>query len=146
MSTTGVDVFDRTLETTNVWLKEIMQDHGPDRQEAWHILSGVLRTVRNRLPTDLSANLGAQLPLLVRGAYYDQFEPAKQPSRDRTLDEFLAHVEAEFAFSRPVDAEEATRTVFKVLSHYLDPNQIRKVRDALPEEVRRIWPDPDVLH
>jgi uncharacterized protein (DUF2267 family) len=146
MAATGIDVFDRTLEVTNGWLNEIMEDHGPDRQTAWHILSAVLRTLRNRLPTDLSAKLGAQLPLLVRGTYYDQFEPSRQPSGDRSLDEFLAHIEAAFEFSRPVDAEDAVRSVFKVLSHHLDPGQVRKVRDALPEEVRRLWADPDVLH
>jgi uncharacterized protein (DUF2267 family) len=33
-----------------------------------------------------------------------------------------------------------------VLSHYIDPGQVRKVRDALPEQVRDLWPDPDVRH
>lgn len=146
MSATGIEVFDKTLQTTNVWLNEIMEDHGPDRQAAWHILSAVLRTLRDRLPTELSAHLGAQLPLLVRGTYYEQFEPARQPLKERTLDEFLAHIEAAFAFGRPVDAEEAVRSVFKVLSHYIDPGEVRKVREALPAEVRELWPDPDVLH
>jgi dTDP-4-amino-4,6-dideoxygalactose transaminase len=32
------------------------------------------------------------LPLIVRGAYYDQFEPAKQPSDCRSCDAFAAEV------------------------------------------------------
>ena len=43
MSTTGLDVFDKSLQLTNIWLNEIMEEHGPDRQRAWHILSAVLR-------------------------------------------------------------------------------------------------------
>ncbi|GLQ55509.1 hypothetical protein GCM10010862_27680 [Devosia nitrariae] len=110
------------------------------------MLSAVLHTVRDRLPTDLSAHLGAQLPLLVRGTYYDQFQPSKQPVRSRTLDEFLEQVEQELKFIRPVNTVEATRTVFKVLSHYVDPGEVRKVRAALPEQVRDLWPDPEKVH
>lgn len=146
MSATGIDAFDKTLQVTNTWLKDIMEDHGPDRQVAWHMLSAVLHTVRDRLPTDLSAHLGAQLPLLVRGTYYDQFQPSKQPVRSRTLEEFLEQVEQELKFIRPVNTVEATRTVFKVLSHYVDPGEVRKVRAALPEPVRDLWPDPDKPH
>jgi len=146
MSATGLDAFDKTLQVTNTWLKEIMEDHGPDRQVAWHVLSAVLRSLRDRLPPDLSAHLGAQLPLLVRGTYYDQYQPSKQPVRSRTLDEFLSQVEQELKFIRPVDSTDAVKTVFKVLSHYVDPGEVRKVREALPEEVRRLWPDPDTVH
>ena len=32
MSATGLDVFDKTLQTTHTWLNEIMQVTGPDKQ------------------------------------------------------------------------------------------------------------------
>jgi len=72
MSATGLDIFDRTLQITNTWLDEIMEALGPDRQVAWHTLGAVLRAVRDRVPPALAVHLGAQLPLLVRGLYYDQ--------------------------------------------------------------------------
>ena len=72
MSATGLDVFDKTLQTTNSWLDEISQTLGPDRKLAWKVLSIVLHKLRDRIPVDLSAHLGAELPLLVRGTYYDQ--------------------------------------------------------------------------
>jgi Uncharacterized conserved protein (DUF2267) len=73
---TGLDVFDKTLQTTNIWLDEIAAEIGPDRQVAWHALGAVLRALRDRIPLDLAAHLGAQLPLLARGLYYDQWHPA----------------------------------------------------------------------
>jgi uncharacterized protein (DUF2267 family) len=76
MAVTGLPVFDKTVQTTNLWLKEINEEIGPDRQLAWHVLGGVLRTLRDRLPNDLAAHFGAELPLLVRGAYYDQYRPS----------------------------------------------------------------------
>ena len=146
MSATGIDVFDKSLQVTNTWLNEIMEEHGPDRQRAWHILSAVLRTIRDRLPADLAAHLGAQLPLLVRGAFYEHFEPSRLPDKTRTLEEFLHRVEEGMDGIRPVNPEEAVQSVFQVLSHHLDPGQIQKVRHALPEEIRLLWPDPDVRH
>ena len=71
------DRFDKTLQTTHVWLNELCDEIGPDRQLAWHVLGAVLRAVRDRLPVDLAAHLDSQLPLLLRGTYYDQFRPSR---------------------------------------------------------------------
>ena len=139
MSTNGLDVFDKTIQTTNIWLDEVMADIGPDRQVAWKVLSVVLRKLRDRLPVELSAHLGAQLPLLVRGAYYDQFEPAKQPTRCDTIDEFCAEVGEWLRDTRPVDPDLAVRSVFAVLSRHLPEGQITKVQEALPKNIRQAW-------
>jgi uncharacterized protein (DUF2267 family) len=146
MSATGLDVFDKTLQTTNIWLDELMRDDaiGPDRQVAWHVLGAVLHAVRDRLPVDLAAHLGSQLPILVRGLYYDQFRPSELPNRLRSLDEFLQCVGEELAMTRPVNVREATRAVFQILSRHVNRGQTDKVRQSLPEEVRAIWhDDPD---
>jgi uncharacterized protein (DUF2267 family) len=141
MSATGLDAFDKTLQTTHVWLDELMRDEavGPDRQLAWHLLGATLRAVRDRLPVDLAAHFGAQLPLLVRGAYYDQFRPAAMPSRERTLDGFLDGIAAALALARPVNVRDGARAVFAVLSRHMDHGQVVKVREALPEGVRGLW-------
>lgn len=141
MSAAGLDVFDKTLQTTHIWLDEIMQELGPDRQVAWHALGAVLRALRDRLPIELGAHLGAQLPLLVRGLYYDQWKPQPRPDVTRSLDEFLSRVGTGLAGTRPVNVQEATRAVFRVLSRHVDGGQVAKVREALPEELRAIWPD-----
>ncbi|HWL81013.1 MAG TPA: DUF2267 domain-containing protein [Roseomonas sp.] len=141
MSTTGLDVFDKTLQTTNTWLGEVMERIGADRQAAWHALGAVLRTVRDRIPLELAVHLGAQLPLLVRGTYYDQWHPSAQPERSRTLQAFLARVEAGLNGTPQLDAREAARAVFYTVTHHVDPGQVAKVVEALPEEVRALWHD-----
>jgi uncharacterized protein (DUF2267 family) len=141
MSATGLVVFDRTLQTTNTWLGEIMDSVGPDRQVAWHLLGAVLRALRDRMPLGLAAHLGAQLPLLVRGAYYDRWRPSEEPADWRSLDEFLAVVSEDMEGVRPVNTKEGAQSVFKVLNHHVDPGQVSNVRQALPEEVRALWPE-----
>ena len=103
MSATGLDVFDKTLQTTHIWLDELMQEIGPDRQVAWHVLGAVLRGLRDRVPLELAAHLGAQLPILVRGTYYDQWHAPGTINKVRSLDEFLECIGREFANTRPVN-------------------------------------------
>lgn len=138
MSATGLDVFDKTLQTTNIWLDEIMAEMGPDRQVAWHILGAVLRTLRDRLPPDLGAHLGSQLPILVRGVYYDQYEPSTVPDKIRSVDEFLTKIKGQLEFIRPVDSADAFKVVCRVLDRHVNEGQMAKVREALPGEIRRI--------
>src|SRR5437899_12557435 len=127
MSATGLDVFDRTLQTTNIWLDQIMEIVGPDRQLAWRVLGGVLRSLRDRLPIGLAVHLGAQLPLLVRGLYYDQWRATDEALKQRSAQAFLEHVSHGLTNIRPVNVEQATQAVFRTLNHHLDPHQIEKV-------------------
>lgn len=139
MSVSGLEVFDRTMETTHIWLNEICMDLGPDKQVAWKVLSTVLRKLRDRLTVNLAAHLGAQLPLLVRGVYYDQYEPSHMPSEFRSRDDFIGEVAESLYDMRPVDPEEAIRSVLRVLSRHISDGQISKVRDALPKSMRQFW-------
>jgi uncharacterized protein (DUF2267 family) len=138
MSVTGLDVFDKTLNSTNIWLDEITEKRGPDRKLAWKILSVVLHKVRDRIPIGLAAHLGAELPLMIRGVYYDQFEPAKLPI-DWSGEQFKQEVARWLSDVRPVNPDEAIRAVFTVLSRHLPQGQLQNVQQALPEEIRALW-------
>jgi uncharacterized protein (DUF2267 family) len=140
MSATGLEVFDKTLHTTNAWLDEIMAKMGPDRQLAWHLLRAVLHALRDRLPPGLMAHLGAQLPLLVRGLYYDQWHYSEEQLKQRSQEEFLGRVAEGLKGTRPINVADGVKTVFQVLNHYVEPGQVQKVREALPEPVRDLWP------
>ena len=139
MSANGLDVFDKTLQTTHIWLDELMSAIGPDRQVAWKVLTTVLRKLRDRLPVELAAHLSSQLPLLIRGAFYDQYQPARQPSTCRNAEEFVAEVAEWLADTRPVDPRLAVRAVFAILSHHVPEGEIVKVQDALPGDLRALW-------
>ncbi|TDW35777.1 hypothetical protein EV128_102322 [Rhizobium azibense] len=52
MSAVGPEMFVKPIHTTNIWLDEIMEDLGSDRQLAWHLPGAVLRTMQGRLPPD----------------------------------------------------------------------------------------------
>jgi len=141
MSATGLEVFDRTIQTTHIWLDEIIEDLHTDRHTAWHVLGAVMRPLRDRLPAGLSAHLSAELPLLVRVCYFDQWRPGAETLKMRSLAEFLERVSDGLRDTKPIGSVDAVRTVFSVLERHLDRGQAEKVRQALPEEIRALWPD-----
>jgi uncharacterized protein (DUF2267 family) len=141
MSATGLDVFDKTVQTTNPWLKEIMEVTGPDRRKAYRVLAAVLHALRDRLTVDEAAQLGVQLPILVRGLYYDQWHhPSGKPERLRHKEEFLAPVATELDDIGPINPENATRAVCSVLEHHIAPGEIENVKATLPTHIRELWP------
>ncbi|MFC7396692.1 DUF2267 domain-containing protein [Chelatococcus sp. GCM10030263] len=141
MSATGLEVFDKSIQTTNIWLNEISEEIGPDRKLAWRALGVVLRTLRDRLPADEAAHLAAQLPLVVRGAYYDQYRPALQPVPLRSREEFVECVAGGLEGERPVDPDAVTRTVLTVVGRHIDAGEVEQLRQSLPKAIRTLWPD-----
>jgi uncharacterized protein (DUF2267 family) len=79
MSTTDLEVFDTTVHKTNSWLHELMEELGwSDRHKAYLALRATLHALRDRLTVQGVAQLGAQLPMLIRGFYYEGWVPSRR--------------------------------------------------------------------
>lgn len=144
MSTTGLEVFDTTLHKTHIWLKGIMEALGiEDRHRAYMALRAVLHALRDRLPVEEVAQLGAQLPMLVRGLYYEGWDPTDKPLKERHKEAFLAHVARELKTPAgpALDPEAAARAVFRVLAAKVTEGEVADVRSLLPKEIRELWPE-----
>jgi uncharacterized protein (DUF2267 family) len=140
MSQTGLTPFDSTIQTTNIWLNDVVDRLGwGDHHRAYHALRAVLHALRDRLPVDQAAALAAQLPMLVRGFYYEGWHPHGKPVKERHKEEFLAHIAASFPDAFAVEIEEVTRAVFQVLSKHVTSGEIEAVKRRLPAEIRALW-------
>jgi uncharacterized protein (DUF2267 family) len=134
-----VTAFEHTLQTTNTWLHDVMVRLGwQDRERSYHALRAVLHALRDRLSVDQAAALGAQLPLLIRGCYYEGWHPAGKPIKEHR-EAFLARVGKEFAGDPGVDPEDITRAIFQVLAEHVSAGEIEHVRDAVPADIRALW-------
>ena len=142
MSATGLEAFDHTIQTTNIWLDELMNDlPWMQRHQALHALRVVLHTLRDHLPVNSVAHLSAQLPLLLRGVFFEGWKPAKTPVRERTRDEFLMHMTDAFVFTIEADSRQIAQAVFRLLSKFISRGEVDKVCRSLPKAVRQLWLD-----
>src|SRR4029077_7982830 len=94
--TTGLDVFDTTVQESNLWLKDVMERIGTyERHRAYSTLRAVLHALRDRIGPANASHLGAQLPMLLRGLYYEGWRMTGAASKERREIEFLEHVTQE---------------------------------------------------
>jgi uncharacterized protein (DUF2267 family) len=144
MSATGLDVFDATVHKTNTWLNELMRELAwPDRHDAYVALRATLHALRDRLPVEEAAQLGAQLPMLVRGFYYEGWAPTRKPLKIRTKEEFLDRITQELRRADPIDPESVACAVFAVLARRVTEGEIEDVKHVLPAALRSLWPEAD---
>jgi uncharacterized protein (DUF2267 family) len=99
-----------------------------------------LHALRDRLTIEGAVHLGAQLPILVRGIYYDGWKLAGKPVKERHKSEFLDHIAAVFRDDDRVDPEKVMRAVFKVLARHISKGEIENVKQSLPKSLRELWP------
>jgi uncharacterized protein (DUF2267 family) len=64
---------------------------------------------------------------------------AASQTKERTRARFFDHVRSEFPPSSAIDPNMAARSVFAVMRDRLDPGEIYKVIDRLPQELRELW-------
>ena len=140
MSATGLEVFDTTLQKTSIWLNEVMKELGSgDRHLAYLALRATLHTLRDRLPMEAAVHLGAQLPMLVRGFYYEGWTPAGKPEKQHRK-EFLAAIGACFSGFPSPDPEHVARAVFTVLTRHVTSGEVETVVQLLPKDLRDLVP------
>lgn len=142
MSKNGLDVFDKTIQETNQWLKLLMEELQTDnRRLAFSVLRAVLHALRDRIGPENAIHFGAQLPMLLRGAYYENWHQANTPTHERHYEEFLRHIEANLPESNPFGANKAAKATFAMLAEILNPAELQKVMQLLPAEIRLFLPN-----
>lgn len=143
MSATGLEVFDRTLQEMKRWLKLMMDELGTDsRSVAFGAMRASLHALRDRIGVDNAAHLGAQIPMLLRGAFYEGWHPSSTPTRERHLEHFIDHVQSELPTASATNPAEAARACFCTMSQFLDPGEMTKLKGILPHEMLNLWPEP----
>jgi uncharacterized protein (DUF2267 family) len=140
MNQGAMAAFDSTIQTTNIWLNDILEQLGWEgRHRAYQALRAVLHALRDRLSVDQAASLAAQLPMLVRGIYYEGWHPHGKPLKERHKEEFLLHIETAFRDDPDVNAELVVKAVFQVLAKHVASGEIEILKHNLPSELRSLW-------
>lgn len=140
--TSGHPTFDHTVQEANIWLKAVAEQlHFEERRHAYSALRATLHALRDRLTPESAVHFGAQLPMVVRGLYYEGWRMAGKPRGDHTVDEFCDRVAGELPPKFPMDALTVARGVLAVIFKELDPGESAKVIDQWPVALKSLWPE-----
>ena len=135
-------IWDNAQSKSSSWISDLSDHLGwANAPLTLLALRAVLHALRDRLPPDEAVELSAQMPLIIKGVYFDQWDPSATPVRIRTREEFLGLVRTNLQrAARDIDPERLTRAVFKLLSERVCEGEIRDVRSVLPAQVAELWP------
>jgi uncharacterized protein (DUF2267 family) len=142
-SASSLELFGATLQKTDAWLSRLMQLLPTDnKRTAYRALRATLHALRDRLTVEEVAQLGAQLPMLVRGFYYEGWDPTNKPLRIRHRDEFLDRIASELTHidTDTKEPEDIARAVFTLLVQRITDGEIDDVKHVLPADIRDLWP------
>jgi uncharacterized protein (DUF2267 family) len=135
-----VDAIDTTVHKTYAWLKELGEElKGLPRRESYHVLRAFLHVLRDRLVVDEAAQLGAQLTILVRGIYYEGWDPSKAPRKfDR--DEFVAEFTRQLGLPAepPRPPADAIAAAALTLRRRISEGEYEQVLSHLPKDLKEL--------
>ncbi|HLV85292.1 MAG TPA: DUF2267 domain-containing protein [Devosia sp.] len=137
----GHHSFDHTVHEGNIWLGKIAERlHFDDHHHAYSALRATLHVLRDRLQPQSAVHLSAQMPMVVRGLFFEGWKMAATPSDDDTVEAFCGHVTDKLPPKFPMDGRTVTEGVFAVLWSELDMGQTAKIIDQLPTHLHILWP------
>ena len=139
-----IHVFASYLEVANRWIKDLSEnlDLGPsEHPRALHALRAGLHAIRDRLPANEVIDLGAQLPTLIRGLYYEGWTAHHDPKQIRDRAAMIARVKKELAPDLRLDPVDVLRAVIHLLVEHVSDGEIRDVLATLPKPIASLWHD-----
>jgi uncharacterized protein (DUF2267 family) len=143
MTKTGYRSLDATVDKTNRILKQIEEAYGwpkERRNQSYNALRAVLHALRDRLTVDEAAHFAAQLPMLVRGMYYDGWVPSRVPKKMHR-DDFLEQIRADMPqYEIKGGMEGLVHTVAQTLRLYITDGEWQDIKDDMPKDLAALLP------
>lgn len=110
-----------------------------DENTVYVATRSVLQTLRDRLPVEEAVDLADELPMVMKGMYFEGYTASGKPIKLKNREEFFQMVE-EKSFNLPIKTEEATKAVFHTLDKKLGGGgEINQVKGNLPKDIQKLW-------
>jgi uncharacterized protein (DUF2267 family) len=139
MSTTRLDILDRSVEKAHIWINDLAAEIGTDDvHEAYRVLRAFLHALRDHLSVDQAAQLAAQLPIFIRGVFYEGWDPSRTPEHARDLQSFLTRIAGEARLAGETQASFAATGASRVLQRHISEGECLHVLRALPQPLREL--------
>ncbi|RWG49655.1 MAG: DUF2267 domain-containing protein [Mesorhizobium sp.] len=129
------------LQATQNWVSDLawrLRWH--DRERVFLALIATLHALRDCLGRDEAVYMGAQLPALLRGFYYEGWHPGRRAIA-RNRNSFLDRIHDGVHRDPAVDPEEVARSVLGQLADRLSAAEVEEAKAATPKPLHDLWPD-----
>jgi uncharacterized protein (DUF2267 family) len=94
--------------------------------------------MRDRLPLADAVHFAAQLPLFLRGLFYEGWQPSKVPIK-MSREEFLTAVEEKIMANQLIDPLRITQSVFAFIMSHVGASEMDKIKHCFPKEMQALW-------
>ena len=137
---TAISDLNAAVQTAEDWINNLMRRLGwQDRERVYLALLATLHALRDCLARDEAIYIGAQLPTLLRGLYYEGWYPTARPAT-KSRNAFLERIHDGVHRDPGVDAEQVARGVFALLAASLPAAEIEDAKAATPSVLHNLWP------
>lgn len=131
-----------SVEVTNEWVNELDDELGwEDKNQSFRLLRSTLHELRDILPIDEAAQLSAQMPLFIRGIFFEEWDPSKAELKPHDKNSFVDRVLAGIANEKIGKPERAISGVFKLLTAKVSAGELKDVRGNLKSDLQSMWSD-----
>lgn len=120
MSMTGISRLDYAPQVVDAWLEDLCCGlQWREKPRAYLLLRETLHAIRDALTVTEATDLAAQLPVLIRGVFYEGWAPARTPVMVGDKADLRDRVTARFAHDPLDDPERAIAAVFDLLRRHV---------------------------
>lgn len=143
MTAQGLEVIDHSVHLTHEWINELADRlDWSSKRSALRLLRLTLSRIRDHLQPDELAQMSAQLPVMIRGFFFEGWVPKKTPIKERHGDDFVAVISFHMDDTQEFRGRNDIKCVFELLNARLSQGEVEDVRACLPEDIRQLWPSP----
>jgi uncharacterized protein (DUF2267 family) len=129
--------YENAVQRANVWVADVTAALGSqDRHYGQRVVRAWLHALRDRLTIEAAVKFGQQLPELLRGIYYDGWEPHLVPVKYNTS-EYVYRFSAE-AFVPSSEVPGIAAAVTRVFGDRMSPGQLTETLAELPGNLRAL--------
>ncbi|MBB3146814.1 uncharacterized protein (DUF2267 family) [Phyllobacterium trifolii] len=141
MSNTTIAAFTHGAQQAQQWVNELDDDlNWDDKGRAYRLLRSVLHTLRDFLSIEEVADLSAQLPIVIRGVFFEEWDPSTAPVWKRKKQDFIEQVASDFKNDPLDNSNVAVAAVFKLMDRHISQGEITQVRNSMQKSLRNLWP------
>jgi uncharacterized protein (DUF2267 family) len=133
------DVLSHATDLARQWLREVAAElYTNEGKDAWTAFREVTHLLRDHLPDTEGAQLAAQLPMLLRGVWYEGWRPGPH-ARVKDGEAFLEALRVRLDRTRPMDPALAVRAVTNVLRRHVSRGELEDVIHVLPGAIKPLF-------